>query len=179
MQNVLRLSLNNNLLTGLLPQTIGYMDRLQVLDLSHNGFEGSIPDGFDILHIAQLHLEANPGLSSPACTLPSFFSASFAVVSHNLDGHFSCPSLSYTGIPESVVFVDPQCYCNSLCLCDVNYFGANGVCSPCPDHAFCKSVRMQLTARPVAPLRSSCPRSSPLAPRFSPLSARPILCPFV
>ena len=50
---------------------------------------------------------------------------------------FHCPELDLVSQNFSTVAIDETYYGRTLCTCDANYFGKNGICVRCPSQCAC------------------------------------------
>ncbi|KAL0460521.1 UNVERIFIED_CONTAM: Receptor-like protein 3 [Sesamum latifolium] len=82
------LKVGSNSLSGNIPEELGQLKRLQVLDLSNNNFNGSIPDKLSrLINLEKLDMSGNhlSGEISQSLTGLHFLS-SFSVANNDLDG---------------------------------------------------------------------------------------------
>jgi hypothetical protein len=139
-------------ITGPLPEA-GEGNQITTLDLSGTSVGGNIPASWSSLTElqqlslkgtevrCQLQLTVKGDLNCPLPGLLHVGSSTVQLLSPGsgsvVDG-VQCKLLELAGNGLGSVYIDPSYSGLSVCTCDSNHFGANGMCIACPESCTCK-----------------------------------------
>jgi hypothetical protein len=90
-------------------------------------------------------------LAQLTCPLPSWLTPSLtatdigSAASPTAPSLFHCPALLISGSAGSSVTLDETYYARTLCTCDADSFGINGICVRCPSGCTCSKDVIQVS----------------------------------
>ena len=139
------LRLSNNKLVGKIPRPEFQQSYLQVLDLSWNDLEGSIPESCELFRsIKLIDLRGNKKLQSKSREnpMPRFTTINYDVATEGNKANFQCPQIQIHqtngGSDYGLLYVNSTYYYHVLCRCNREHFGFYGNCRPCNfNHSKC------------------------------------------
>eukprot|EP00735_Rhodelphis_limneticus_P000215 TRINITY_DN1033_c0_g1::TRINITY_DN1033_c0_g1_i1::g.30006::m.30006 TRINITY_DN1033_c0_g1::TRINITY_DN1033_c0_g1_i1::g.30006 ORF type:complete len:2241 (+),score=612.32,sp/Q54T82/Y1931_DICDI/26.07/8e-75,sp/Q54T82/Y1931_DICDI/22.35/4e-15,LRR_8/PF13855.1/4.5e+03,LRR_8/PF13855.1/20,LRR_8/PF13855.1/0.11,LRR_8/PF13855.1/7.3e-05,LRR_8/PF13855.1/6.6e+03,LRR_8/PF13855.1/87,LRR_8/PF13855.1/26,LRR_8/PF13855.1/2.9e-05,LRR_8/PF13855.1/0.0011,LRR_4/PF12799.2/7.9e+03,LRR_4/PF12799.2/0.039,LRR_4/PF12799.2/0.15,LRR_ len=135
------LVLSNNDLSGALLPVVADLATLRNLDISGNGFVGTVPDGFkklSTLRVDENNMGCTSGISLYCKEEFLSFLKPIAPYLRSTSGEFSCPSWTSLFNDAAVIAIDPSYYNYTFCKCDIGYYGSHGSCQLCVEGGNCE-----------------------------------------
>lgn len=131
--SIIKLLLGNNKITGVIHPALSLLTSMQTLELSNNNLQGTVPSLGTRLTLVDFR--GNSGLFTSTGDLPPFVTYVGTPYVKDNGGTFSCPTLG--GSNSLTIYLDAAYYNNTLCHCEPYFYGSNGICTDCLEHATC------------------------------------------
>ena len=158
LEKMVAIRLANNSLEGRFPYLTQMQYNIQTIDFSNNSLNGYIPEDIHLLpRIKEINLQGNPKLKpkSRMQPLPKIARPSNTTMQRNENLSYQCPQIILTPT-NGVLDIDSDYYGKQYCECLPGFYGLNGHCRKCPNHADCShgdarnsSARMHENAHPI------------------------------
>ncbi|KNC48778.1 uncharacterized protein AMSG_00556 [Thecamonas trahens ATCC 50062] len=151
LQPLVSLYINNNQISGNVPEWVDLLPSILEFDGSANNFTGSV----DRLtgYVQSVVLSDTPGLGeADGASLPPNLVPVEPFSQHRIDKPYSCPAFVDVRMLRSSVVLDPAYYGYHLCRCFSGFHGSAGKCHSCEPYGSavrCEGGRVELPAAPI------------------------------